>query len=900
MHANDEKIAIFTIKDETFESIKRYLHYVLDFDSNNILKVDQKNASNIKGCQKFIFELDYSQDSAINSEQILLKVFANETLSDIQLLLFSSYDIDSIFRLTSVEFFLRKAKKEYEKKYGLDFTKECMVHSTQLACQLEKMVDGEIKPVSNYYGKVWEILNTNGLKIGNSEKNEILKRVSNTEYELNLKTKRDRIRKSCFHGAKSNEEELIMQMLSDLIVESIYFEQNIKKKSKKDELNILWLENNPEGEIFETNVTSDKLKKCLHALKWTFKFFSDTNIFLRQNHFEELFNEIENGSGSKIRFDQKIDYSGQPDSGEAQVNLQVNLKDIDFLILDIFLDSAKHGEDFIDLFMKKHPEIPILILSASEDYELVESCLNKGADFFINKKFIFSLPLFIHKTYEKYGELLWLSLGDSYQRALLGNIRYWMHHKDYLWYGDKCYHMIDHGFKHTYDNWKHSNQLIPLSLSFMSDKKNISEHDIYSFSMATWLHDIGHKGNKNYSEAHQIRDTHGLISGEIVVKNPALFNIIEEDSNEYDSYYSKIEFPHGPTNIPITQFILERKNYNNKYQLSNLEKTALLCIYHKSNGPLTKQKGEEMISSGKHIPKEFFFNSNNKSGKLISLEGILDQRLNNNDTEKQKFLGLTTFFRFIDGLDIHDVRVGDYSEKALKTKVINQDKKYFLNKLQNEIGLIINRLANDNTALALQIHQQLYQIPVEKIGKGEFKLDAGFRSFIEKELGRLDDYWMILNYAQFISVQDGHFDLHSSVSHIDISTIYDDKEHCELINIVFTINKDFDIKRLMETKVREMRKSPTSLLEKLFGNKQKGMLPYTLDELKEGASVLNPYLNLENGIYMTLKIPGNNNLKDIAEIIEAEDLSKSSEDNITFKRKFILQNSKLIIKDWKE
>ena len=66
-----------------------------------------------------------------------------------------------------------------------------------------------------------------------------------------------------------------------------------------------------------------------------------------------------------------------------------------------------------------------------------------------------------------------------------------MHHKDFLWYGDKCYHMINHSYEHIIDNWKLTNQLFPVI-----NKLSISDNDLYSFCMAMWLHDIGHKGNE--------------------------------------------------------------------------------------------------------------------------------------------------------------------------------------------------------------------------------------------------------------------------------------------------------------------------------------------------------------------------------------------------------------------
>jgi CheY-like chemotaxis protein len=906
-----EPIAVFTQSKNLFNSIKRYLQFVHNVNPEQIIEIDLNQVNDQLGeSNKILFDIDSLVDNNERfSSEALLKLFSYKELDELKILFFSSSDRPCLSRKessdkhSSLNLFIDKFNQEYQGNYGEIFSEECIVPSLQLTTKIPDLLHDRIKPVTNNFKDVFEILND--LELESSEKEDILQRVGKTDYDLNHNLDRDKMRKGSFHSAGSNEKQLLMQMVSDLIVEKINFDQKINKG--KGELDILWLENNPQGSVFETNTRFDKLKQCKNALNWTFRYFPGTNIYLRNNAFDELYREIDRNKAGTIKYSEKLPLKTedpeQTDSSENEVNSDV----IDFILLDIFLDENRDGEDFIELFMKKYPEKPIVILSSSEDYELIEKCLSKGADFYVNKRFIFNLPLFFHKVYKKYGELIWLKLDEPYKHKLLGNVRYWMHHKDYLWYGDKCYHMIDHSFKHTYDNWKHTNQIMPLSLSILESKKeeqenntlyDIKQSDIYCFSLATWLHDIGHKGNKNYSEAYQIRDNHGFISGEIVVKHPDLFNIIEGEGRMYDEHYKKIEFPHGPSNVPITQFILERKKYNGRAALSNLEKTALYCIYHKSNGPLTREKGEEMVSSGKFIPKEFFTNSDNSGGKLITLEDILDERLDENESEKQKFLGLITFFRFIDGLDIHDVRVGDPTEKNFKSNVIEQDKNYYLKKLKEEVDLINDRVAGDNPALALQVYNQLYQSPVEKIGKGEFKMDPEFRSFIEKQLGRLDNYWMILNYAQFISVQDGHFDLHSCVKDINIQTRYDEDAKMDMINITYTINSNFDLKWLAETKLREMRKNPASILEKLFGDK--GKLPYTLNELEEGASYLNPFLNLEKGIFVTLQVPGNKSLAQPDETIKKAQLDKAKQTNETFIRKIFLKEGQLVSKDFKE
>jgi CheY-like chemotaxis protein len=919
------KIAIYTKDENIFNSIRRYLHFVCTCDAESIVNYKEEKkliSNNDKGYENIIFELDncYEDNNKdeLNSKLSLLRFLSGNEAKELNILFFSSYDKNNFYsdqqnEKSSVDFFFGKCIKEYN---DTDFLKENFVSSLELPEKLkdfaEQIKENKVKQIENIYKNTYNILEdfSPGFKPG--EKEEILRRVSQIDYDTCDDITREKARKGSFHGAKDNEEKLLMQMLADLLVEKMYFEKHICNGKKT--MNILWLENNPDGEInLSVKDKEGNNWKSKSALKWTMEHFPGSDIYLRKDEFDDLFQKIGESEGKDFKIDKLEKFNNRKNDRNIKIN------EIDFLIFDVYLGEDKDGDDFVELFTKRYPEIPILILSGSEDFDLVEKCLDKGADFYLNKKFIFSLPLFLHRVYNKYGKLIWLNAGDTYKRKLLGRVRYWMHHKDFLWYGDKCYHMIDHGFKHTYDNWKHTNQLLPIvlenikSFNLQNAKKKspIEEHEIYSFSLAMWLHDIGHKGNENYSEAYQIRDNHSFISGELVINNPELFKIIENGDNKYDTYYKKIKFPHGPCKVPVSQFIMERPEYDSDAKLfdkglSNLERVALFCIYHKSNAPLTRKGGVEMLSSGRFIPKEFFINSDNTKGNLVTMEDILNNRLNgdNAEGEKQKILSLMTLFRFIDGLDIHDVRVGDITEKDLKLHVINQDKRYYLKKLKEEVDYICEKIAGDSPALALQIYTQLYQIPVEKIGKGEFKVDSQYREFVEKQIGKIDNYWMILNYAQFISVQDGHFDLHSCVKDINIQTRFDNQKNADLINIIYTINNEIDLKWLTKTKVREMRVEPMSILEKLFGDKDKKLLPYTLNELKESAEYLEDYLNLKEGLFVTLHVPANKPTdKETKKLVEDLKLSDAQEDKaevLTFVRKFKLENCALKISDLKD
>ena len=168
---------------------------------------------------------------------------------------------------------------------------------------------------------------------------------------------------------------------------------------------------------------------------------------------------------------------------------------------------------------------------------------------------------------------------SDFRRNLLGNIRYWNFKKHLLWFGDKCYHMVNHSFDHSLDNWKHMDMVLS-DLIRIRGMDHILGHDetyqkklLYSLLMAIWLHDIGHKGADLYGEPHLIRDNHGYISGLLILRYPHLFRILDDDNSYRD--------------LPFKEFsAIEAIYFRRKEGLSVTEGIALFSMYHKSNTPM--------------------------------------------------------------------------------------------------------------------------------------------------------------------------------------------------------------------------------------------------------------------------------------------------------------------------
>jgi CheY-like chemotaxis protein len=537
----------------------------------------------------------------------------------------------------------------------------------------------------------------------------------------------------------------------------------------------------------------------------------------------------------------------------------------DLILVDMYLgDKDNNGIKLLNLLSIAYPEIPSFMVSALDDHETVREAIKNGADYFIPKSQTISIPFSYYCYMDSIGPII-SKIGEKYiRRNLARNIRYWKYKKDLLWFGDKCYHMIEHAYNHINGDWELANAI--LTSGIVQDKWEKLKIDkwYYSLSMAIWLHDIGHKGNARYGEPYQIRDNHGLISAELILNNYALFNIIEvknkdsSNNGEFDDYYRNLCFPLGPAKCTLPQLIRDRKRSEG---LTTLETIALIAAYHKSNAPLTSDDGLKMLANGKDIPVDYFENLNPYGGELITLEHILDKRLDQtdcsiNDLSKDDILGMQALFRFIDGLDIRSVRVGDEKERKLKKLVIDQDKNYYMCKLKSEVQILSERFAKGDRALALEMYEQLYRKAQEGLDKQTFKLDPSFRNIVESVLGNLDEYWMLLNHANFISVQGGHFDLHSCIDKIQILN------NKGILEIRYIANKCMSW--LSSHKIREMRKDEITILERLFGNGN--LKSYALEELAANGRYLMDLLKLKKGIIITLQVPVSESGDDIRKI----------------------------------
>lgn len=634
-------------------------------------------------------------------------------------------------------------------------------------------------------------------------------------------------------------------------------------------MKILVIDNSPE--LFE------------NPLKELAKIF-DYNISYLKNNFLEFFKKLE-----KKNRGEKFNFKLTCDDGKER-----SLNEFDLILLDLHLGKDETtgqpieltGQNILKEFIFSNPEIPVFILSSLEDTIVIRETLQKGADFYVPKSRLLSLPGRINNYFKEMGELLNEIEKKKLRQNVVGNLRKWRFNKNLLWFGDKCYHMINHSHEHAQNNWNIANQILPNIISYLSYQKeltNLTEYDVYCFCMAIWLHDIGHKGNERYGEPHAIRDVHGLISAELILKHPEHYGILGYEGN-VASPYRWVSFRH-PKTAPqvireriatlaaaknISDAAVEkysaRKDSDNIQKMTILERIALICLYHKSNFPLDDDDVKTIMNNGKRIPLDCYENYDRET-EPIHLKSICDLANDHN------LMRLVALFRFIDGLDINRNRVGEEIQETIKTETIERDKKQQLFKLREEVHRLrdayLKGTGKEKRFVTLFYENVSDSIMAEKsINKQMRKEQQQFLDTIDQNIS-LDNYYTLVDYIQFIAVQNGHFKLHNCISGLEIKPslnarfdkiFFDfkyktdkDKAHLE--------SKDITVKEWREAKGRTIRDhllGKTKSVEEFDSENKKTVKEYRIEngyvrrEMNNGAKYLKDWFDLEKtkiGIY---------------------------------------------------
>jgi CheY-like chemotaxis protein len=696
-----------------------------------------------------------------------------------------------------------------------------------------------------------------------------------------------------FHEKKNIDHLLAMQFYDLAIAHAKY------KSQAPKEFNVLLIENKPDREIEELSpcliestdgptgnqndhpAKGPSLKFCLKKIEG---LFGDYKFWIYKKDFSFLKDKLDsilddkenkqNKQKVEVEISKRVKLINDDSNKTEHEKSDLDFENIDLILIDIFLDKKAKlsGIDFLTRFTLLYPEIPAFIMSGSEDTEVIGETIKGNADYYILKKHIFSLPFLFYEYIDGLGRLISYINCPKLKRNLIGNIRYWRFKKDLLWFGDKCYHMINHSYNHVEDDWRIANQVFPPIIDYLEIKakdleEKITDEDIYVFSMTVWLHDIGHKGNEHYGEPHEIRDLHGLISAEIFMKHPESYGIFGYNGSKVSPYrWANFGTPKTTielimeriSNFEATSHFLEGKDLKDKLnKMALLEKISLMSIYHKSNFPMDDEDVINFKKKGKRIPAECYW-SKNKETLPIHLKSISSL------FGDQKLLKLMALFRFVDGLDINQNRVGDKTEESVKKLTIIRDIRYQMHKLKDEV-IRIGDIHLKQKGLERRFFALFYEDIVDQIYKDQYisdELKKEQRQFLDTvgvELP-LDNYKMLTEYIEFISVQDGHFGLHNSIEKLGIKTLLpksgSNEEVAFEIKYMSRKNEDtLDNKDNVEVKERG-QKEGRSIRDHLLGEREKDEKGndikkkgsgdgYVRRELNNGKKYLKEWINLE-------------------------------------------------------
>jgi len=815
---------------ETAKSAKRYFHYVWDWEEGKIENINIISLGN-NGIGNII-----NGDSISLSLTILLGKEHDFSLKEIY------DDTDEYLKKITEWKFLYELFPERIGYVSTPFKPELM----WLSKSEENNYELDLSNVDDVRKRVCEII-----------EDLIKEKYKLDDFKKFIKvagkyfTAEDLVEKGTMGHETDNEVRLLHQ-LANLIAGCIINEKRkVKEEGKEEKKKVLLIDNNPGRKMVEIDTRFERiLHKEINLKKILESFSNFCDIFYYEKNFKVLYSKL---AEAKKEEDLIIEVEWRDDT-----RISKSIKDFDFMLVDIFLgEEVPNGIEFIKLLTSKFPSITSFALSVSDDFSIIREAIREGADYYILKNQIFSL-LYIYYSYiDELGTILRYFPGGEYKKNLLGNIRYWKFKKNLLWFGDKCYHMIDHSYEHTLDDWNYMNQvLIPLIKE--KTKQEIFKEDddlLYAFCMAVWLHDIGHKGNDNYGEPHLIRDNHGYLSGELILRYPEIFRIKDLKINEISGNKPKkvvVDDYYNHNSIDYSQVSAIEMIYNRELEkLTTTEMIALIAMYHKSNAPIDWTNYKNLLSNKKAVPLEYYIDRKRSDKNIFTLERILDKRLRINELKnkcenvndsvddglknklknkedfKNRFLILTALFRFIDSIDIRSIRVGDVTEKDLKEAVIKNDVEYQFKKMKNEL---INLSKDFSDAEAAIFVKTFYQDILEKIKSGEFT-QLNLPDDLLNDSKKIINYKSLVDYASFIALQPTHFNLHLSVKKIDF--VYKG-------NLCFDINltTDKEKKDLEKMKVRERGKKEQSVYDRIIGENC-----YIEKELEGAKHILKQYLN---------------------------------------------------------
>lgn len=491
------------------------------------------------------------------------------------------------------------------------------------------------------------------------------------------------------HGKKELTEEN-----KENIVYFDYFFSRLKVPTDLF-LNILVVENN-----------IDEIKSQLDCLQKSFPFL---RLLLIKNKFVEFKKEIITGN-KYIR--NVIDISAGVGSRKRTVSIK--FEEIDLILQDIFLKEGEiSGFDFAKLYFDVAPQAMVFFLTNMDVETLAASGYDKKVDRLIGKDRIIGLMKYYYDRFQElYGPILWPVFIEASQRVktnaqltdktavrqLLANIRTWTMEPGILFHGFALPEMVDHAFRHTSGLWKMTNRI--LGPFFERSITTMTGEDRILLSLAIWLHDIGHRGDEYHYDSMDIRDNHASISESLILKSSGAFGL--DWLKEYcDNKKCKAEVHRNKT-----------RPCNGGEAICPIRRLGLLCRYHQSNAPLTKEKLSNLILK-KKMPSPYCIVGMNNFNDEIEEDSDkqIEQYLRDNrdfgwfgitvrslgDFEDDDLLSLAGLLRWLDALHTHHEKVGSLLQVRSQFEYLAMRERY-CNKRIAEIDDLLRKTETGSAA----------------------------------------------------------------------------------------------------------------------------------------------------------------------------------------------------------
>lgn len=454
------------------------------------------------------------------------------------------------------------------------------------------------------------------------------------------------------------------------------------------ELNVLVVDNNLQG-------LTEWAERCSRnhvrvgerlGLPGVFGYLTEANWYVVTKEFFRLRTAAgRNGPDFKAKHAR-----GRLPTERSDLETEIPWDKIDLVLQDIMLggDTTRFtGLDLVPHYLEACPQALIFLITGMDVESLISSSeVNwKHVDAVIPKRRLEVLWWEYHRCFRRrFGRMFWddwvaadegevgIANRDG-MRALFGSLRKWQIEPAILGHGQGVPEMIDHAERHIGCLWRNVDDFVAELLEHgMIHLEHLALEDRMLLAMATWLHDLGHRGDTYTQDSATVRSFHAGISEHLLLKNPEAYGLgwlAERCSDE-----CKGKVANGESSPRLK---CRNRLANGWLDVCPLRKVGLLCRHHQSNAPLSKASLEAISRKGKEpSPYTRVRVSDSKDKGANRLRDDLAEWMASHEPlwgwvgsqivsladftgkDEHPFLALAGVLRMLDGTQLHRHRVG--------------------------------------------------------------------------------------------------------------------------------------------------------------------------------------------------------------------------------------------------